>query len=435
MRRLLTIVCALSIVALMAMPALAEVQNIKISGGIDIRAIARDNMAPSDSGAGRALGTFAETTTQDLYNSVVTLNVDADLTDNVAAHIGLFNERDWGVTGAGIWSNSAYITLKEMMYSPLTVVAGRTSVVIADGLVVGDGVTNENTGGLLAAAELSPQNEFDTIHAILDYDPLTLIIGTLKLAEGLAGTFGDDIDGYLVDGIYKFEDYNAVLDTYLVAAHYASPGVGLTGPDGTSNKTCDVYALATRLTMEPTEGLMLDAGIAIQSGDYMTSRTVGVADRGLDAMAFNVGLDYAVDAEYSPKVGVKYIYRSGDSGDGVGDFEGWLPLAEGQVLSVIVDPNTNTNSFNLNASIVPADRLTLGVDVWFFNLAKALATQTAAMSTKKDVGTEIDLALKYAYTEDVSMGLTLAYFMPGDYYRNGFDKTATEIIGSVGVKF
>ena len=421
MKRFLTIICALSMVALIAMPALAEVQNIKVSGGIDVRGIYRDNMVSYPT-------SFAETTSQDFYNSVVSLNVDADLTDNVSAHIGLLNERDWGVTGGGIVSNSAYITLKEMMYSPLTVRAGRMSIQIADGLVVGDG-----TATTLTADEFSVQNEFDTVHAILDYDPLTLVVGTLKLGEDVTST-GDDVDGYIIDAIYNFEDYNATLDTYLVAAHYNSPGgTGLvdnaTGPgngvmegvtktsagtDQESNKTCDVYTLATNLKMEAAEGLTLDAGIGYQFGDYRQSTSLKTLtndpNRDVKAMSFNVALDYAVDAEYSPKVGVKYLYRSGDDLDGVGEYKGWLPLAEGQTHSVIIDPTTNTNSFNINASMMPADRLTVGLDLWFFNLAKARADATDAvagsgpdvLTTKKEIGTEIDLAVKYAYTECLS---------------------------------
>ncbi|MCP4649006.1 MAG: alginate export family protein [PVC group bacterium] len=421
MKRFLTVLCALSIVALMAMPALAEVQNIKLGGSIGIRGFYRDNTGAA---------TFADTTSADFYNSYTTIDVAADLTDNVAANVSLINERDWGVTSTNVTSNRAYITLKEMLYSPLTIKAGRMPVVLADGLMVGDG-----TATTLTYDNYSIQNEFDTIHGILDYDPLTLVIGTLKLVEGINGAAlnGGDVDGYLIDAIYKLDDYQAVLDTYLVAAHYDSPAVGLlNGPANNSTQGTDIYGLATRLTMEVSEGVGLDAGIGYQFGDYMKTAT---QSRDLKAYAIQLGLDYAIEAEYSPKVGVKYLYLSGDDLAGNGDFKGWLPLVEGQINGVIIDANTNTNSINLNASLVPMDRLTLDVDLWFFNLAKSRAAQTAALSTKKDVGTEIDIALKYAYTEDVSMGLTLAYFMPGDYYRNGFDKTAKEIIAEIGVKF
>ncbi len=453
MKRTLIVLCAFSLVVLMAMPVQAEVQNIKISGGIAIRGIFRDNFTPANSGAARALGTFAEIGSADYYNQITHLNVDVDLTDNVSASIKLLNERDWGVGAATIISPSAYITVKEMLYSPLTIKAGRMPVVVADGLLIGDGTMTEG----LTASEFSVQNEFDAVVAVLDYDPLTLIVGTLKLQEGIApnavGTADGDIDGYLLDAIYKFEDYDATLDTYLVMAHYSTPGSLATvpptqlfnGPAANSTVSTDVWALATNLKMVPIEALTADLGIAIQGGDYM-KRTGAVApavnSRDLSAMAFNLGVNYAFDNEYSPTLGAKYLYRSGDNGAGTGKFKGWLPLAEGQMHSIIVDPNTNTNSFGLNASLVPADRLTLGLDIWFFNLAKAQAaatvvpgTTTQVTTTKKAVGTELDISLNYAYTEDVNIGLVVAYFDPGNFYANGFDKTAKEAMLSMAVKF
>ena len=53
---------------------------------------------------------------------------DADLTDNVSTTIALINERAWGDTtnvSTDIDLLLAYVTLREMLYSPLTVVVGK----------------------------------------------------------------------------------------------------------------------------------------------------------------------------------------------------------------------------------------------------------------------------------------------------------------------
>lgn len=426
MKRILIVFCALSLVALIAMPALAEVQNIKVSGEISIKGFYRDNYATTGSGGGRVLTGFADTDARDWYNSVTKLGIDADLTDNVTANVLLANEQDWPASTNVVNVYVSSITMKEMLYSPLTIKAGKMAVQIADGLIIGDGTTNEATLG----SDYAASRAFYTVHGILDYDPLTLIVGTLKIAEA-PQTTTDDVDGYLIDAIYKFDSYNAVLDTYLVNAHYGSPQT-VSGPTAASTKAVDVIALATRLTMEPVEKLSTDLGIALQMGDYEKTATTS---RDLKAMALNLGAQYALDTEYSPKVGVKYIYRSGqNAGVTTGDYKGWLALFENQKNGIILDPNTNTSSVALTASIVPMDKLTLALDLWFYQLAKK-QDATATRTDKREAGTEIDILLKYAYTEDVNLGLSLGYFMPGGYYAEGNDKAAKQVLAEVGVKF
>ncbi|RKY36017.1 MAG: hypothetical protein DRP78_04675 [Candidatus Omnitrophota bacterium] len=436
MKKLLTGVCALSIAVLLAVPAFAEVQNIKVDGALGFKAFIRDNY--------EVVG-FQDTDARDWYSNYAKVKFTADLTDNVTAVVGMFAERDWGSPTDGEAGNTfscvpCYVSMKEMLYSPLTLNVGRMGLSIADALVIGDGsLTNS-----LIASDYSEATTFDTIHGILDYDPLKLIIGTAKISDQIQGST-DDVDLYFIDGIYTMEEYNAVLDTYLVNMHYSSPGEytnekgtkiqGLTGPSESSTQGLDVYTLATSLTMEPAEGLTTKLGIALQSGDYEKTATT---TRDLNAYALDLGVNYAVDAEYSPNVGVKYIYRSGDKGckTGVctGDYKGWLPLYGDQSNGTIYDPNTNTNSICLTAGLVPVDRLDVGLEVWMYNLAKKQLDATAT-STKTDAGMEIDLNAVYAYTEDVSMGLSFAWFMPGDYYKTGYDETATQVLAEIGIKF
>lgn len=427
---------------MIAMPAFAEVQNIKVSGGITVRGFIRDNYSTMNSGGGRSFSTvtlpFQETNSRDWYNTITSLSIDADLTDNVAASLKLGNERDWRTAGDTTVVNiySAYVTLREMLYSPMTLKVGRMPVQLADGLIIGDGVINEGTVPL--ASDYSDMVEFDTIHAIFDYDPLTLVAGVLKISD-LSQATSDDVDGYLIDVIYKLEDdMDTVLDVYFVNAHYSAPntttgpGTG-TGGLNASTDAADVYAIAACATMTPVEELAAKIGAAYQFGDA-ESQLAG-NDRDLKAYAFDVALDYAIENEYSPKVGVKYIYRSGDDADGSGDYKGWLSMFENQVNGVIYDPNTNTNSVAISATIVPMDRVTVGAEFWLYNLAKKAAAQTSNTSTKKDAGTELDLFAAYEYTEDVNIGLSLAWFFPGDYYRRNYDDTAFQAMLELGVEF
>lgn len=440
MKRMLIVFLALSMVAVIALPAFAEVQNIKVTGSVLVRGFYRDNYSTTNSGGTRALSNFTAANSRDWYNTQMRLGVSADLTDYVAANILLGNERDWQDAGSNVnvVNKCSYITLKEMLYSPLTVKIGKMPVKVADKLIVGDGARNN----ILLGSDYQDGKSFDAIVGTLDYDPLTLVLGTIKATEQ-AQNAGGDVDMYLIDAIYKFEDeMNTVLDAYFGTCHYDTPGAtaagvqNTTGPDGNSITSCDVNVLAAVVTAEPIEALSAKLSIAKQMGDY-TKPAAPAASRDLDAMAFDIGLDYALENEYSPVVGLKYIYRSGmkNASTATGDFEGWLPMYEDQLNGVIYDPNTNITAIALTATAVPADRLTVGMEYWLYTLAESQNAVAGTTSTDDEAGTELDLMAKYAYTEDVSMGLSLAWFWPGDYYVGGNNETAMQAMLELGVKF
>jgi hypothetical protein len=77
---------------------------------------------------------------------------------------------------------------------------------------------------------------------------------------------------------------------------------------------------------------------------------------------------------------------------------------------------------------------------WFWNDE---TLQAGGGDLSSDIGKELDIHVKYAYTEDVSFGLNLAWFFPGDQY-NGYgqetgttdtDAVATQVISNVSVLF
>ncbi len=432
MKRMLIMILALSMVAVLAMPALAEVQNIKVTGSIVVRGFYRDNYGTTGSGAGTAFtaNSFRSSLgSRDWYNTQTRLGVSADLTDNVSANILLGNERDWAISSSTVITKCSYLTIKEMLYSPLTVKIGKMPVAVADKLIIGDG--NIGNNGFLAS-DYQDSKSFDAIIGILDYDPMTVVLGTLKLGDASQDST-DDVDAYLLEGIYNFEDdMNTVLDVYFADAHYSSPGT-TSGPSGNSTRGVDVNVFAGVLTAEPMEYLSTKLSIALQKGDYEKTAT---SSRDLDAMAIDLFVDYAIESDYSPKIGFKYVYRSGqDSSKTTGDYEGWLPLYEDQCNGIIYDPNTNISAIALTAGATPADRLTVGMEYWIYTLDESLKTATTANSTSDEAGTELDLTAKYAYTEDVSMGLELAWFFPGNYYNSGYDETARQVMLELGVKF
>src|SRR3989344_5369140 len=87
-----TILLAMLLVAFVAMPAMASVQNVKISGSIDSTWLVRNNFDLGLNNIGDE--------SQNLFITQAILQADADLTDNVSTTIALIKERVGGHTAA-----------------------------------------------------------------------------------------------------------------------------------------------------------------------------------------------------------------------------------------------------------------------------------------------------------------------------------------------
>ncbi len=443
--RILTVFCVLALAVAFIAPAYAEVQNVKVSGDISVYGVFRDEYITTGSGSARTVNGaatsdgFSDAASYDYYATITRLRIDADLTDNVSTLVRLINERDWtaavAATGETIDLDLASITLKEMLYSPLTLVLGRQEIRWGSGLVIGDGTTGVSG---LAATDLSARKAFDAVRAVLDYDPWTLDIIIAKVTESFSG--GADVDVYGVDASYKFTDYNAVFEAYYVDTHSS-----LT--TGTETGT-DTSTLGARLTGEPTANLTGEIEFAYQFGD---SQGVTAIDQ--EAWAFDIGAVYAFQTSYSPKLGLKYGLRTGQetTAGATADNEAWNAVFEDQYNGVIFDPNTNIQFIKLSGSLVPVEKLTAGIDFYKYWFAEDRAFPSVggtAVALDDDAGSEVDFTLSYAYTEDVTIGLVAAWFFPGDAYGSavgtspppaalgtGGDETATEVLCTVTVAF
>ena len=207
--------CALVVaVALVAAPAFAEVQNVKVSGDIDVKAITHHNFdlqgkQLNNPGGGQAgAGAFAVSNDDegDLLLQTTRVRVDADLTDNVAATVRLLNQRVWDGPNDGdgdeISLDYGYVTLKELVYSPLTVRVGRQPLKFGTGFIVGDAALLADPNGVFAGTataaaaasytagtgtvfgqEFSEYNAYDAVRATLDFSPLVVDAIWAKINE------------------------------------------------------------------------------------------------------------------------------------------------------------------------------------------------------------------------------------------------------------
>ncbi|MBN1793824.1 MAG: hypothetical protein JW844_02540 [Candidatus Omnitrophica bacterium] len=459
----LTLFCTLVLVLALSVPAYAAVQNVKVSGDLTFRAIYRDQYDLKDNDD-------ANSEVDEYLTQQLGINVDADLTDNVSTQVRIVNERDWEVandtTNLDLGVDLANVTLKELFYSPLTVIVGRQDVVYGRGFIVGSALLTgfADPEGSLGANEYTDYTAFDAIRAILDYDPWTIDMIWAKIDEnGLASE--DDIDLYGINVGYQFEDYNAEAELYLFVKEDRSTIVnGGNGDNGEADPaTNTVYTLGTRGSMEPIENLSIWGEVAFQFGDYSIAADVDDAgseyvDRDRQAWALDIGAEYNwADTNWTPSLGGEYIYFSGEAYDatngaaGCGDYEGWDPMYRGSFTSAIRDfqttlyatndPNdqaatTNQHEFSLFGSIRPIDDLALTARWNYYRADEAYFTDR-----DEEIGHEIDLQAIYDYTEDVQVGLLAAWFIPGDYYdgetteANKGNDTAFDLVGTMKVTF
>jgi hypothetical protein len=210
-------------VALMAVPAFAEVQNIKVSGDITLRDFNRSGWDTGVGGSQRG--------SEDFQMLQTTVNVDADLTDNVSACVGLAAEMLWGQS---IWDNfagtqnadvgiyKAYITLKEFFYAPLTITLGRQPLWFGKGFIVGSNrlgwdpqlnLSANPNGSIGRGREYSVYDNFDAIRATLDFSPWTVDVIYSKMSE-INTNISDDIILYGANVGYKFAEYNGEAEAY-----------------------------------------------------------------------------------------------------------------------------------------------------------------------------------------------------------------------------
>lgn len=454
--------------------AMAEVQSIKVGGDIMMYGICRDNWAMRDYGDPSEPNLVQDN--RENMMSTVRLRVDADLTDNVSAVVRLINERVWGEDEAAsdtqIDLDLAYVTLKEFLYAPLTLVLGRQELHYGNDMIVGDPDTNqmENLGSVtIANRDLSARKSFDALKGILSYDPWTIDLIYAKVDENQVFE-SDDSSLYGLNVAYDFGTYNSMMEAY--AWYYDREKATYDG--GTfGNRTIkdDVLTFGTRGEIEPIENLVVMGEVAMQVGHYggqwnSQGVTLGAIDTGITniggtwdeggkrrAWACQMGAMYTLaEKKYTPKLEAWYTYYSGDEANRTGGtYTGWDPMFENQAGGTIYNDlfaASNCHILTPALTINPIEDVVVKGSVsmlWLdedlgTTLYRRLTDQGNFMTSQTEggenyLGTEVDCVVTYDYTEDVQFGLNSGIFIPGAVFGTANDDAATQIIGSMKVTF
>ncbi len=455
-----------------SVPAFAEVQDVKVGGDVTTRAFVRTNLDLQDGGLD---GTASTLDDHDRFIQLTTgLNVAANLTENVAAGLRLANETTYGAkaaAGSDFAVSQAWVRLKELFYSPLTVTLGRQPIWWGRGFIIGSGLlpniraaTAGDLHGSIAADEYTDFTAVDAMRAQLDFQgaaavdlPLLLDFVYIKQAEGTVG-IADDVNIVGVNAGTKLDA--AEFETYFVNKRDRSDISATLQPAGYIENHGSVNTLGVRGSAAPIEGSSVFGELAYQFGTRVTD-PAGILSAGdrHQAWAANFGAEFgAKDVPTSPMLGGEWIWYSGSDVEGA--TAGWNSILPGYFRTALrqfqstgfyvptqtcvvagttsaancTGSDTNQHELALYGSMTPLEDLTIAPRLSWFILDNGVIP-IAGSKRRSFAGTEWDTQVTYNYTSDVQFGVLYAAFFPGSVYRTPSDAVAQELVTTVGVKF
>lgn len=513
MNKRLIIILALAFAVGIAFAAYAEVQNVKVSGDLTVQGVSRQNLILRG-GDSNPLGATSPSNTGGPFNqydrsvsgiiSHIRVRIDADLTDNVSTTVRLINERVWGEETAGT-SNSnannynnasssnvgidlAYATMKEFLYSPLTLTVGRQELHFGNDLIIGDPDTNNLMAGhstTPAAADvgrflpkslddLTQRKAFDAVRATLNYDPLVVDAVYAKINSG-AIDMNDDVDLYGVNANYALSK-NTTVETYYWEKRRIKAGASDSQNTlgGAAQLSYGGHAhddatrtIGARGEYKGIKNLTVGLEGAWQFGTHVNNTTLYPDDvlnngaaRTRKAYAIQLVSQYNLSdliKKYEPTLGFSFTHLSGDPyRSREHTYRGWDPMFENQAGGTLFNKivgYSNAQLYNAKVSTKPMQDVTFSLDYYYLRLLKAYRSDDTMLPNavnltgvigdptysmkpgKYSLGNEVDVKLTYDYTEDVQLGLGGGWFIPGEAFNKINRKTATQVIGSMKVTF
>jgi hypothetical protein len=397
---------------------MAEVESITVGGSIIIQGDFQDP----------ELNSFNDDDGRDaFYQQRTRINVDAKLSGGVSAFVELQAYDFWGndlgeaeltvdpplnpaipnfvhvgVDDQAVSIYQAYINIAGIADQPLDVRLGRQELVYGEEWLVG----NNDAGRVF------PGLSFDSIKATYSNDMCSVDLWTAKLEEGAINTSRDDIDFY---GAYATSSAveGLTIDAYLLLIRDPSA----------SGDTDNLYTVGGRVAGAAQDVFDYSAEVAFQFGDTNTPAGEGDYEGiGIDLMA-GVNLP---DLAGAPRIELAYTYLSGDDDPTDKDNENFQRLfsdvhyGEANLGGDLDARATNLHILRLGASGTPVEKVTISGDIYYFMLADddGLVFGAPQGDDDDEVGIELDLAVDYAYTEDLNLRVGWAHFFVDDAIEN-----------------
>ncbi|MBF0532972.1 MAG: alginate export family protein [Candidatus Omnitrophica bacterium] len=460
---------AILLLAVVAAPAFAAVQNVKVSGSIENTYLNRQDFTLGLNGVNSALTGQAAAdndvkNVQSVFFTQTKLGIAADLTDNVSTTVELLNERVWTTDNpvaaqtdslnSKLNVNLAYVTLKEMLYSPLTVIVGRQPLQYGTGLIIGKTGNRQRASSALTnvANDMSELTGYDAVRAILDYKPLTLDMFYTVLTDTVPGTSTAVDNDRVLSGINASYELGDKMNT-LVEAYFFNRSDRRYINSATANvnpKADTVNIFGGRVSTNPIESLNLQFEAAHQGGNnaFAGSVTNNKVNLSRDAWALELMANYKIPvlAKYKPMASYVFDYFSGattTATDSSNSWTGWDPMNEakngGKIFNSLFS-QTNYYMHQVALSANPLEDVMAKVSYTYLQLVEGYPNDTSTMAIlqpnfggsnagtttgispivnggNRSLGQEVDLDLTYNYTEDVTIGANLGYFSPGTLFN------------------
>jgi hypothetical protein len=306
----------------------------------------------------------------------------------------------------------------------------------------------------------------------LDYKPLTIDMFYFKngqaILNGNPNSDNSSSDVYGFNANYQLNDpMGTVVEGYMFSRFNQNDSTGVTVGD----KEDTLFVPGLRASTNPVKGLNVQGELAWQLGQHESipfgAPSSAQESQKREAMAAQFLATYQLPVldKYKPTVNASYTYVSGskytnanyntDHVSGAHIDTAWDPFNETQGSGTIYNtlfPLTNMHILALGATVNPMEDLTAAFTwsgLWAAdayggpNNPLALFQpdggnnlyfpQTKAHNT--GLGNEYDINFTYNYTEDVTFGVSLGWYVPGSALSSNNSDVASQALASVGVKF
>jgi hypothetical protein len=437
----------------LAINTFADVQNIRLSGDIRLRAYYL-NQAGVDAAGKQADGdsTFIAQRTR--------VSVEADLEDHVLVVVTLKAEGLWGdgnatTTDAGAGSEQsggsinrrwdvgvteAYVQFNELFYTAATLKLGRQYLHYGRGLLI---------------SSTEQEYNYDAARLVLDYYPLTIDIVGAALVNNQAfspnASHAGSADLLFINARYEMSD-SAIKDIegyfgWIAQGESSIQGgvpVSATSRVPPAPGSDSPLIIGLRSDMNLTEGLQTWVEGAYEFGGNGTA-----PGHDISAIVATLGGRYTLkDVQWVPVLNGAYTFASGGGDNGKGTFRPWFGYADGYNGYLFAPSLSNIHIFNLGASIKPYENTTLSLQAYYY--LKADKDSPAGSdrnvdfgglgytpnANSRELGWELDSILGYDYSKDVRIQLVYGMFIPEGAFENaGSSAVAHEVRGEVNVKF
>ncbi len=377
-------------------------------------------------------------------------------TDDVTVKITIQDTRNWGANQAGqggpnltdtgvntLDLHESYVLIDSVFGTPFALKVGRQELVYGDERLIGSFGWSNNG------------RSFDAVKAMYRSDLLDVDFWTSKINENNATSVKDDNDQDFYGAYATVKTIpNNALDLYLLLLRDGSSTQMIANNNTVSGTIDEAQKLWTYGARLKGKAGIVDYTVeyAKQTGEINT--TTNDYDIDADALAIRAGAAIP-GAPMGLRVGGEYTVASGDGNSSDNDIETFsnlFPTNHGHYGYADQQGWRNVKAWNLYASAKVTPKTFVKLDYWNFELDEAKdgwygaghwnmaapsglraagCTTTTGATCSDEVGSEIDLTVKYKYNSAVTFLAGVSRFFAGermeDYWeKNGAAGTASD---------